>query len=97
MHVAARHEELGVAGFRVAEPERRPGRLRRKDLRQFVALQLFGMDTEGKQHRKAARRVRTIDVDHDIDAVAHRHGDILVAHDPLVFGRPLIIGRRLVA
>ena len=97
MHVAARHEELGVAGLRVAEPERRPGRLRREDLRKFIALQLFGMDTEGKEDRKGPRRVRTIDVDHDIDAVTHRHGDIFVAHNPLVLRRPLIVGRRLVA
>ena len=97
MHIAARYEELGIAGFRVAEPERRPGRLRRKILRQFVSLQLLGMNAEGKQHRKPARRIGPIDIDHDSDAVAHRHRDILVADDPCVLRRPLIIGRRLVA
>src|ERR1700732_1618781 len=55
------------------------------------------MDAEGKEYRKGPRCVRTIDVDHDMDAVAHRHGNILIAHDPLVLRRPLIIGRRLVA
>ena len=63
----------------------------------FVALQLLGMNAEGQQHGKAAGSVRTIDIDHDVDAVAHRHGDIFVADDPGVFRGPLIIRRRLVA
>jgi hypothetical protein len=43
------------------------------------------MNAEGQQHGKAAGSVRAIDIDHDVDPVAHRHGDVFVADDPGVF------------
>ena len=41
MHVAARNEEFGIARFGMTEPQTRPRRLRRKMLRQTVALQFL--------------------------------------------------------
>ena len=55
------------------------------------------MDAEGKQDRKPAWPVGPIDVDHDVHAVAHRHGNILVAGNRGMLRRALIIGRRLMA
>ena len=55
------------------------------------------MDAEGKEDRKAARRIRPVNVDHHRDAVAHRHGHVLVADDALKLRRPPIVGGRLMA
>ncbi len=68
-----------------------------KLLRQLVTLQLLGMHAEGKKHGKAAGRVRPIYVDNDVHAVAHAHGHVPVADDPLVERRPPVVGRRLVS
>ena len=97
MHITARYEEFGITCFRVAEPQRRPGRLRRKTLRQFGSLQLLGMNTKSEENRKPAGDVRAVDIERHLDAVAHRHRDVLVANDPLVLRRPLIVRRRLMA
>ena len=88
MHIAARNEELGVARLQQAGPERRPGRLRRQRCRDVRPLQVLVVDREREQHRKLLRRVRPIDIDGEIDAVAHRHGDVLFRNHPVVSRRP---------
>src|SRR5271154_849420 len=55
------------------------------------------MKAQGKQRGKAAWGVRPVHIDYDLDPVAHRYRDVLVADDAGVLGRPLIIRRRLVA
>jgi hypothetical protein len=55
------------------------------------------MDAEGEEHGKLAHRLRPINVDHHLDAIARRHRDVFVADDPLVLRRPPVVGRRLMA
>src|SRR6516164_9478325 len=97
MHVAARYEELRVAGFRVTEPKARPRWLRWEGPRIRVALQLLRMNPEGEHDGKAAGAIGAIDIDDDIDPVAHRHRNVFVADHPGMLGRPFIIRRRLMA
>ena len=81
MDIAARHEELGIAGLHRPGPQRRPGRLRRQRRRHVGALKILVVDGKGEQRREFAGRLGAIDVDADFDAVAHRHHDVHVACD----------------
>ena len=81
VNVAARHEELGVAGLHRPGPQRRPRRLRRQRGRHIRALEILVVDGERQQRGKLSGRVGTIDIDADFDAVAHRHHDVHVARD----------------
>src|ERR1700689_2269677 len=93
----AQKEKLGISGLRVAKAERRPRRLRRKMLRQFVTLQFLGVHAERKEYGKGTGRVRPVHVDDDVHSIAHAHGHIPVTGDRLVQRRPPIIGWRLMS
>ena len=82
VHVAARDEKAGVAGFRRSGPQHRPCRMRQGSLRQLGALQVLVVDRKGQERRELVRRFRSIDIDGDLDAVAHGHEQILLRDHP---------------
>ena len=84
--IAARDKELGVARLQQARPQRGPCRLGRQRCGDVRSLQVLIVDREREQHRKLLGRVRTIDIDRKVDAVAHRHRDILFGNHPLISG-----------
>jgi hypothetical protein len=64
MHVAAAHQEIGVAAFGAAEPHARPGRLRPlHGLREFRRLVFLVMRRDRQQRGELAVDVGPIDVD----------------------------------
>jgi hypothetical protein len=97
MHVAARDEVLRVAGLQRASPERRPGRLRRQRGRHIRALQVLVVDSEGQQDRQLLRGIGPVDIDAEIDAVAHGHQDVLFRDHAGMARRPVIGDRHAVA
>ena len=79
--VAARDKELSITGFQRAGPQRRPSRLRRQRRRHVRPLKVLVVDGEGQQCGKFSASFRAVDIDADLDAVAHRHHDVDVAGD----------------
>ena len=97
VNVAARDEKARVAGFRRAGPQHRPCRMRQRRLGELGALQILVVDREGEQRRELLRRVRTIDVDRDLDAVAHGHEHVLLGDHARVGRRAIVVDRRALA
>lgn len=97
VHVAARDEKARVAGFRRAGPQHRPGRMRQRRLGELGALQIFVVNRERQQGRELLRRVRAIDVDRDLDAVAHRHEHVLLGDHARVGRCAIVVDRRALA
>ncbi len=94
VHVAARNEEARVAGLHRAGPQRRPGRLRRDRVRHLGALEILVVDRERQECWKLFTRVGPVDVDRELDAVAHRHRDVLLADHRVIGRRPVVVRRR---
>ena len=90
VHVAARDEKARVAGFRRTGPQHRPCRMCQRGLGDVGALQVLVVDREGQEGRELLGRVRAIDIDRDLDAVAHRHEHVLL-DDHAGIGRGTII------
>src|SRR5262249_36160025 len=96
MYIAARDQKLGVAGLYRPCPQRRPRGLRWQNVGQIGTLQVFVVDGEGQQCGKFSGRIRAVDIDADVHAVAHWHHDIDVAHDLGEFRRAIVIRSRMV-
>jgi hypothetical protein len=90
VHVAARDQIAGVAGLRRTGPQHRPGRMGQRCLRRLGPLQVLVVDRESEQGGELIRRVRTVDVDRDFHAVAHRHQHVLLGDDAGMGRRPVI-------
>ena len=84
VNIAARDEEFGVARLQEPGPQRGPSGLRGQRGGDLRPLQVLVVDREREQRGKFLGRIRTIDVDRKIDAVAHRHGDVFLGDHPLM-------------
>jgi hypothetical protein len=93
VHVATPDEKARVAGFRRTGPQHRPCRMGQRRLGEVGALQVLVVDREGQEGRELVGRVRAIDVDRDLDAVAHRHKHVLLDDHAGIGRRTIIVDR----
>ena len=97
MHIASRYKETRVACFRGAGPEHGPGRLRQNVLCNLRTLQILVVDRKCEQRRQPLTRLWPIDIDRNLDAVAHRNENIFICDHALMDRPPIIIDRSTLA
>jgi hypothetical protein len=97
MDVPAPDEEARIARLRRTGPQHRPGRMGERRLGQVGTLKILVVNRESQQGGELFLRLRAVDVDCDLDAVAHGHQDVLFCDHAGVGWRSVIVDRRPVA
>src|SRR5262249_4381317 len=97
VHIATPDEKARVAGLRRTGPQHRPRRMRQRRLGDLGALQVLVVDRESQEGRELVGRVRAIDVDRDLDAVAHRHEHVLLGDHAGIGPCTIIVDRYTLA